>query len=99
MIQDFGEIAAESFDALGDPPDLLLELRLVAVESRALRVDHAAEPADEVDEGIESSDRAREVVARVCERRTDLRHASFESSQSLGQEIARLGRFGRGHWK
>jgi hypothetical protein len=99
MTEYLGEIAAEHLDALGDQTHLPLELRLLAVQGRPLDVDHAAEAADQIDERVEPRDRAREVVVRVCERRTDLRHARFESSQSLGQEIARLGRFGRGHWK
>jgi hypothetical protein len=64
-----------------------------------LDVDHPAETTDEVDERVEPADRLREVVVGLRERAADLRDARLESAEPLGEEIARLGRFGWGHWK
>jgi hypothetical protein len=91
VVEDLHETSAECVDALGDRPDLPLELALVAVQRRALHVDHASEPTHEIDERIESAGRARETFARIDERRGDLGDARLEAANALGQEIARLG--------
>jgi hypothetical protein len=91
VVQHLDEASAERVYALGDRADLPLELALVTVQSRALHVDHAAEAADQIDQGVEATGQVRKALARVGERRRDLRDARFEPANAFREEIARLG--------
>jgi hypothetical protein len=91
MVENLGEVVAQSLDALRDHADLPLELGLVTVQRGPLDVDHAAQAADEVDQGVEPFDRLSEVVVRVGERRSDLGDARLESAQKRSARRSALG--------
>ena len=78
-------------------PDLPLELILFALEAVSLRVDHAAESADEADQGLELVAGPFDVFTGGPDAVAEFTNASFEAPDALGQEVASVGR--GGHWK